>query len=139
MSRPEQNAGFTFDTGALILLERRDDRIRRYIDAIRRLDAGMAIPATVLAQVWRGDPRQHAIAALLAGRRANRKDRPVAEVVSFDHKTALRAGVLCRRSRDGDVVDASVVLCANDRNHLVLTTDPDDLRALDPALTVVAL
>lgn len=57
-------------------------------------------------------------------------------MVALDQKVALRAGVLCRESKDGDVVDASVVLCARDRSHVVLTTDPDGLRALDPELPV---
>jgi hypothetical protein len=37
------------------------------------------------------------------------------------------------------VIDASIVVCARARNHAVVTGDPDDLAALDPALRVVAL
>jgi hypothetical protein len=36
------------------------------------------------------------------------------------------------------VVDASVALCARDRGHPVITTDPGDLHALDPSLVLLA-
>ena len=38
-----------------------------------------------------------------------------------------------------DVIDASVVLCARARDHVVLTSDSRDLRLLDPTLTLLAV
>jgi hypothetical protein len=36
-------------------------------------------------------------------------------------------------------VDAHVVLCARRAGQAVVTSDPDDLRHLDPSLTLVTL
>jgi hypothetical protein len=35
------------------------------------------------------------------------------------------------------VVDVSVVVCARQRKHRVVTTDPDDLAAIDPHLPLL--
>jgi hypothetical protein len=45
--------------------------------------------------------------------------------------------VLCGKTGAADVIDASVVLCARERGHRVVSGDPDDLLAIDPALPVV--
>lgn len=129
--------GVTLDAGPLILLERGDRRVRRFLEDAERSAVPIAVPAGVLAQVWRGSPRQHRLAGLVKIRRVG--GSPRAQVVPLDRNAALRAGILCRQSEDGDVVEASVVLCARDRNHVVLTTDPDDLLRLDPELPVYAL
>ena len=49
---------------------------------------------------------------------------------------ALIALVLCGRSRTSDVIDATVVLIAKREKAAVVTSDPDDLTRLDPALTI---
>jgi hypothetical protein len=36
-----------------------------------------------------------------------------------------------------DIVDVSVAICASDRGHPVITSDPDDIAAIDPALMLV--
>ncbi len=91
--------------------------------------ATLAIPAGVLAQAWRGGARQARLARLLRS--------SVCTVVPLDRRSALRIGA--RRAATGgtDVVDASVALCARDLGHPVVTSDPDDLRALDPSLTLL--
>lgn len=129
--------GVTLDAGPLILLERGDPRVRRFLANAELSHLPITLPAGVLAQVWRASPRQRALAGLLKTRRAGGPAR--VQVVPLDQKVALRVGMLCRRSKDGDVADASVVVCARDRNDVVLTTDPDDLRGLDPELPVYAL
>ena len=88
-----------------------------------------AVPAGVLAQAWRGGARQARVARLL---RAS-----VTTVVSLDRGAALRTGALCAAAGTSDVVDASVAVCAQERGHAVVTTDPGDLRALDPALRLL--
>jgi hypothetical protein len=36
-----------------------------------------------------------------------------------------------------DVVDVHVMLCAIQRRHVVVTSDPDDMSRIDPALPVI--
>jgi hypothetical protein len=84
----------------------------------------------VLAQAWQASAWQARLAQLL---RAS-----VTEVVALDRLTALRAGKLCAATSASDVVDVSVVLCALDRGHPVITGDPGDLAAIDPDLTLLS-
>jgi hypothetical protein len=35
------------------------------------------------------------------------------------------------------VIDVSVAICASDRGHPVITSDPDDIAAIDPELKLV--
>lgn len=116
----------TFDTGALIAIERRSRRMQALLDEIDRRDWEVAVPAGAVAQAWRGGPRQARIAALLGDERT--------EVVALDDSTARAVGLLCGRSGHPDVVDVSVAVCARQRNLHVVTSDPDDLRAVDEAL-----
>ncbi|HVA61464.1 MAG TPA: PIN domain-containing protein [Mycobacteriales bacterium] len=122
-------SGFTLDTGALIAAERGDKRIIALLDRSARRGIEIAIPAGVLAQVWRADPRQHRLHLLLA-------DDNV-EVPPLDRDEALAVGTLCASSGVGDVTDASVVSCARLRQHAVLTSDPDDLQRIDRSLVLV--
>ena len=91
--------------------------------------AGLAIPAGVLAQAWRGGSRQARLARLLRS--------SVCTVIAMDQRSALRIGSLCATTGTSDVIDASVALCAHDRGHAVVTTDAADLRAIDPSLTLL--
>jgi hypothetical protein len=52
---------------------------------------------------------------------------------------AKRVGQLCGLTGTSDVVDASVVVVARNRGHGVVTSDPDDLRRLDPSLQLVVI
>ena len=45
--------------------------------------------------------------------------------------------MLCGRSGTADVVDASVALLARRLRAVVVTSDPDDLRRLDPLVNLV--
>jgi hypothetical protein len=45
-----------------------------------------------------------------------------------------REQLLCGQSKTSDVLDASVVLTARRNQALVLTSEPKDLRRLDPQL-----
>ncbi|MGI8875268.1 MAG: PIN domain-containing protein [Egibacteraceae bacterium] len=124
-------SGYTLDAGALIALEGRDRRVAaRLAEALRR-GAGIAVPAGALAQVWRDGRRQVLLARLLA-------DDGV-EVVPLDDLAAREAGQLCGVAGTADIVDASVVRCARTRGHVVLTSDPDDLRRLDATLPLRSL
>lgn len=125
-----QVGGLTFDAGALIAVDRGDERIVALIRTARRSGLGIAVPAGALAQVWRDGRRQ----ARLAGLLRVRADAP--QVVPLD---ARAAGELCGQTRTTDVIDASVVLCALTRGDQIVTSDPGDLRRLDPAAPLIPI
>lgn len=120
----------TFDTGALIAIERRSRRMQALLDEIDRREWEIAVPAGAVAQAWRGGPRQARIAAVLSDERT--------EVVPLDDPVARAVGLLCGRSGHPDVVDVSVAICARQRNLHVVTSDPEDLRAVDDGLVLHA-
>ena len=123
-------SGLTLDACALMGVERGSTRVR---GLLRQHDApgSVRVPATVLAQVWRSAARQAELHRFLATR--------AVEVVPFDADAARFAGGLLASTGTSDVIDASVVVCAWQRDDVVLTSDPADLRRLDPTLRVIAL
>ena len=84
-----------------------------------------------MAQVWRSPVTQVRLARLF------RLDE--VEVVPLDEDDARSVGQLLRRAGTADVVDAHVSLVAKRFGAAVITSDPDDLRALDPALDIVTI
>ncbi len=114
----------TLDAGALIAVERGTDRARALVTRIRDRRLPVLVPAAALAQAWRGGARQARLGAFLRARGGP-------EVFVLDAAGARAAGELCARAGTGDVVDASVVLCGLRHGHVIATSDPDDLRALD--------
>ena len=129
VTRPR--GGLTLDTGALIGLERGDERVRSLLQRAVAKHIPVAVPAGVVAQAWRGGPRQARIARLLAD--------PDVQVVALDDPTARAVGALAARSGHHDVVDVSVALCAAERGHIVLTSDPNDLAAVNACLGLITL
>lgn len=123
--------GLTLDTGALIGLERGDERVRSLLQRAVADGIPLAVPAGVVAQSWRGGPRQARIARLLAD--------PDVQVVILDDPTARAVGALIARSGHHDVVDVSVALCAAERGHVVLTSDPGDVATVNPRLALISL
>jgi len=122
--------GATLDSGALIAFERGSGRMLALVERASGHDLRLAVPAGVVAQTWRGGPRQARLSRLLGA--------PCVEVVALDELEARAVGVVCGRSGATDVVDASVVVCARQRGHQVVTGDPGDLRTIDPDLAVIA-
>ncbi len=119
--------GFTLDTGALIALERGDEVLDVLIQRAGEMsDAIIHIPAGVAAQAIRDGRRQVRLARLFK--------HPQTRIVPLDARTAFVVGLLLGRRGGSDVVDASVVLCARTHGQGVVTSDPDDLRRLDPDL-----
>lgn len=116
------------DAGALVALERGDGRARALVEGE---EADLIIPAPVLAQVWRDGGRQARLAALLKRKRTS--------VQVFDERVAKAAGVLCGRTDTSDIADASVVLAGRSHRALVVTTDAEDIRRLDPELPIAEL
>jgi len=118
----------TLDAGALIALERGDERVRAVLALAIEQRRPLRIPAGVVGQVWRGGGRQVAVSRLLGAREV--------EVQALDEPLARAAGELCAAAGTRDVIDASVVLAARERGDTVLTSYPDDLRRLDRTLRV---
>ena len=121
--------GATLDTGALIALESGSTRMAVLIEQAIATHAELAVPAGVVAQAWRGGARQVRIAKLL--------QLKATSIVALDAKLALRIGARCASTGSTDIVDVSVAICASDRRHTVITSDPGDIAAIDPALTLV--
>jgi hypothetical protein len=115
----------------LIAIDRRDRTVWAILDLAREDGWEILIPTGALAQVWRAPARQARLAAFLKWRLV--RSEPLTEEV------ARRAGILCGQRGTADVVDASVALCARDHGGPVLTSDPDDLRALLPSLNIVVV
>jgi hypothetical protein len=117
--------GVTYDSGALIAAERSERRIwaRHRALLLRRIVP--TIPAPVIAQCWRGTPRQAQLARLLAG----------CEIESLDGTRALATGTLTGRARTADIVDATVVEGALRRGDLIISSDEDDLAAIAGAVS----
>lgn len=105
--------------------------MRALVRLARDRSAPLVIPAGVLAQAWRDGSRQARLAALVGA------DASLVEVL--DEAAAKAVGVLCGLSRTSDVVDASVVVTARTHRAVVVTTDPVDLRRIDPALELERL
>jgi hypothetical protein len=123
--------GLTLDAGALIALERNDRRVVLLIDLARKREAELVIPAGVLGQVWRDGRTQVRLARFLR--------TPDLVVEPLDNDLARAAGQLCGMRGTTDVIDASVVLCARARRHLIVTSDPDDLAHLDPRAQLITI
>jgi predicted nucleic acid-binding protein len=126
--------GFVFDAGAFIALERRAPLLLGILDEARHGTVAVVLPRTVIAQVWRGSPRQANVGRLIgAGRQ---RDSPVI----IDELTAERAkeiGVAIGRTCHPDIVDVHVALAAAERGHAVLTSDDADIAAVNPGLVLV--
>jgi rRNA-processing protein FCF1 len=119
------------DTGALIAIERGDERMSALLQASLGRPVRFLVPANVLAQAWRDGTRQARLSLFLKA--------PEVEVLPLSEAQAKAAGVLCGLSRTRDVVDASVVIAARAHQCAVVTGDPDDLRALDQTLRLHVL
>jgi PIN domain nuclease of toxin-antitoxin system len=122
----------TLDSGALIALDRQSKRMISICELVAAGKMDIAIPTGVLAQVLRNPTRQVRINRLLT------LDGGV-KIVPLDEDTARRIGRLCARSGATDVIDVSVVLCAQEHGGPVLTSDPDDIRAVDASLEIEAI
>lgn len=117
------------DAGALIAFERNDRKVRTLIELAMAHGRTLHVAAGVIAQVWRDGARQARLARLIGS--------GLLEVQVLDRDEAQAVGVLCGRSATHGVVDASVALLARRLRAVVVTSDPDDLRRLDPLIELV--
>jgi len=110
------------DAGALIAYERRSRVVRALVEEAQRRDERVGTTTAVVAQMWRGGPRQARLTLLLRG----------LDEVPLTSARARPIGVLLARSGTADVVDASLVDIAHDGDE-VLTSDPHDIGRLAEA------
>lgn len=110
--------GVTFDTGALIGLERRTERMKAVLSAIVARRLPVTIPAVVVAEWFRGQRDAGRILSLA------RHIEPTTEAL------ARLAGVALRVARDASAIDAIVMASAAQRGDVVYTSDIEDLQAL---------
>lgn len=124
-------AGITLDAGGLIAVDRNDRRVIALLARASETRALVTIPASALAQAIRQPERQVRLARLIR--------QPTTDVGELDRVDATNVGRLLAASGTSDVVDAHVVVCARRAHQGVVTSDPDDLRVLDPTLDLLAV
>jgi predicted nucleic acid-binding protein len=124
-------AGITLDAGGLIALDRADRRVIVLLARAAERRGRVTVPATALAQAIRRPERQVRLARLIR--------QPTTDVVPLDRVDATHVGRLLAASGTADIADAHVVVCARRAGQQVVTSDPDDLRRLDPDVRVVAV
>lgn len=123
--------GITLDAGGLIALDRNDRRVIALLARAAETRARVTVPASALGQAMRRPDRQVRLARMVR--------QPTTDVVALDRVDATNVGRLLAASGTADVVDAHVVVCARRARQRVVTSDPDDLRALDPSIEVLPL
>lgn len=126
---PEPAGAVVLDAGALVAFERNDRRVRRLIELAIEHGRRLHVPAGVVGQVWRDGARQVRLVRLVSS--------DVLAVHPLDLPEAKAAGALCGLTGTSDVIDASVGLLARRHGASVVTSDPEDLRRLDPHLQLV--
>ena len=110
--------GLTFDTGALIALERRKLRMRQVLERARDRDQLITVPADVVAEWWRGatDIRRAILDSL--------------DVEPLTLRLAQIAGEAMAAVPGATLVDAIVVASAASRGDIVYSSDVHDLERL---------
>jgi len=117
-------SGLTFDAGGLIAIDRGDRRVLALLERSGERGLRITIPASALAQAIRNPARQARLARLV---------RQVStDLVALDGPAATATGLLLAATGTSDIVDAHVVLCARRAQQVIVTSDADDLRLIDP-------
>lgn len=124
--------GLTLDTGALLALDQPSKALAMQVrlEETRRRGGTICVPSGVVAQAWRG-PRQVRLARLL---RSSDLD-----IAIMTLSVARSVGLICAGCGHGDIVDVHVALCARERHHAVVTSDPDDIARIDPTLPRIGI
>ena len=122
-------AGITLDTGALIALDRGNKRMIALLQQALAQRFAFRVPSGALAQAWRDGRTQVTLARFLRGEEV--------EIIPLDDQLARTCGELCGATNTSDIIDASVVIPARKRRDSIVTSDPHDLRHLDPAAQII--
>lgn len=124
-------SGVTFDAGGLIALDRNDRRVVVLLARAAEIGARVTVPACALAQAIRQPARQVRLAKLVR--------QPTTDIAPLNAPDATSVGVLLAASRTTDIADAHVVICARRARQAIVTSDPTDLRRLDPTAHLVVV
>ncbi len=116
-------SGVTYDAGALIAAERDSESVWTLHRELLARDEPPTLTAAVLGQAWRGGP-QARLSRLLRG----------CHIEPLTESQARSAGAALAASDSSDLIDAVVVTTALERNDMIVTSDPDDLRRIASAL-----
>ncbi len=110
--------GLTFDTGALIALERRRQRMIEVRQAALRAGLRVTVPAAVITEWWRGrtDLRDDLLASV--------RVEPLTEAI------ARLAGEAFAAVKGATAIDSIVMASAALRGDVVYTSDIGDLERL---------
>ena len=120
----------TFDTGALVALERRKQRMTDVFVRARRERFPIIVPSVAVAEWWRG--RSDIRSRILAGVR----------VEPLDQSLACLAGDALAKVKGATMADAVVMASAARRGSIVYTSDVGDLerlRAFFPTVRVLGV
>jgi len=109
--------GATFDSGALIALERRDLGMVVKLRVLHQAGVPITIPANAIVEWWRKGHGQPTILKLGT-------PEPLSEPI------AKAAGEALAKVRGATAVDATVMASAAQRGDRVFTSDPSDLQRL---------
>ncbi len=123
-------AVITFDTGALVALERRKERAMKVYGHAKERGFVVATPNVTVAEWWRGrtDRREAIWRGLL--------------IEQVSDETVKLAGVALAKVRGATTINAIVAAFAVQRTGIVYTGDVEDFQALRiffPALRVFAI
>jgi predicted nucleic acid-binding protein len=112
--------GLTFDTGALIGLERRRHAIRKIFATAIEHDVAIVVPTVAIAEWWRRGAHEKERTAILRAVR----------VEALGAQLARLAGIAVGLVPGAGTIDAIVMASAASRGDTVYTSDVDDLTRL---------
>lgn len=118
-SAEEAAPEIVFDAGAFIAWERNDPRVRALVQLAESGALRLHTSSAVIAQVWRGGPRQARLARLLNADTVG--EHPL------DPTASRLVGLLAADCGGQDVVDGHVASLARRAHVKVLTSDPGDI------------
>lgn len=124
-------SGITFDAGGLMALDRNDRRVIALLARAADLGMRVTVPAAALAQAIRSPARQARLCRLI--RQAS------TDLIPLNGHDATAVGLLLARTATADIVDAHVVICAQRTGQVIVTSDPGDIRRIDPNLRLLVI
>ncbi len=124
-----RSPGIMLDAGALIALDRGDKRMIALLRKALAQRRAFRVPSGVVGQAWRDGRVQVMLARFLRSEEV--------EIIPLDEQLARSCGELCGATQTSDIIDASVVILARERGDPIVTSDPHDLRRLDPEAQII--
>lgn len=108
------------DVGALIGLERGSEMVIAMAEQAHERGGDTVIPASVLAQVWRGGAKAARLARIVAG----------SDIDSLGEDRAKEIGVRLGAQDGKDIADAHIACCAVESRAIVATSNQADIETL---------